>query len=451
MIKDYNNISDNRHTGGGRGTMLRGLALAGLLFQAVALGQEWEYQESGTTINLNHVFFLDHEYGWVIGDSVLILHTSDGGAHWEIQDSPIDSVTFEKIQFVNEDVGYIVGTEGTILSTKDGGGTWMLNESGIRYPLMDLTFINQDTGWIASGDVFGNRTRGIILKTINGGGSWGIQFETNSPSYFTSLMFTAIEFSDSDTGWALAGSFVDNYDPTYVLHTTTGGATWDTAGVALTTAFDMDIFGNSIWVGGFATFGISSDGGESWIYNPWESHDIITNQDFRLLNEHAGWLLGAKHTGSVLLFTEDNWTTSTTLLSDQIPWLNAFATMGSNEIWAAGDSGIIMHTSNALGIDSWEGDRLPSEFELLQNHPNPFNSATVIRFTLPKDVHIQLSVFDILGREVAHLVDSHLYPGQHDVIWNGKTSNGAEAPSGVYIIRLQSTEMSLMRKMLVLR
>ncbi len=90
--------------------------------------------------------------------------------------------------------------------------------------------------------------------------------------------------------------------------------------------------------------------------------------------------------------------------------------------------------SVVLAIDLLSG--LPEEFALRQNYPNPFNPSTTLRFALPRAVEVRLVVVDLLGREIARLVDGHLAAGYHQVTWDGKTHWGKEAPSGVYIVRM---------------
>ena len=102
-----------------------------------------------------------------------------------------------------------------------------------------------------------------------------------------------------------------------------------------------------------------------------------------------------------------------------------------------------------LGIDG--RGAVPNEFALRQNYPNPFNPSTTLRFALPREVKVRLVVIDLLGREVARLVDGTLPAGYHRVIWDGKTRRGKEAPSGVYIVRMLTPECTKSIKMLLLR
>ena len=86
--------------------------------------------------------------------------------------------------------------------------------------------------------------------------------------------------------------------------------------------------------------------------------------------------------------------------------------------------------------------RSPLEFKLYQNYPNPFNPTTTIRFSLPQREHVTLKVFDILGREVATLVNEELNSGEYSVVFEAKG-----LPSGVYFVRLQAGKFIQQNKM----
>lgn len=86
------------------------------------------------------------------------------------------------------------------------------------------------------------------------------------------------------------------------------------------------------------------------------------------------------------------------------------------------------------------------EYSLKQNYPNPFNPSTVIEFTLAKQEDVSLKVYDLLGREVAVLINGRLSEGVHKAIWNG-----SDNASGVYFYRLQSGSLIETRKMMLIR
>jgi hypothetical protein len=92
----------------------------------------------------------------------------------------------------------------------------------------------------------------------------------------------------------------------------------------------------------------------------------------------------------------------------------------------------------------WSGT--PGGYTLFQNYPNPFNSTTQIRYALDRRTLVTIRIFNILGQEVATLVQSEQGPGAYAVEWEA-----AEVPSGVYVYRLQAGASGEMKKMIVLR
>ena len=78
----------------------------------------------------------------------------------------------------------------------------------------------------------------------------------------------------------------------------------------------------------------------------------------------------------------------------------------------------------------------PTSFDL-QNYPNPFNAATRIRFSLPQEAEIEITVYDALGREVRELLRDSRPAGNYEMIWNGRNHAGVEMSTGFYLMRLR--------------
>lgn len=102
-------------------------------------------------------------------------------------------------------------------------------------------------------------------------------------------------------------------------------------------------------------------------------------------------------------------------------------------------------TDPVSGVETL-GGVLPEEFSLEQNYPNPFNPSTTIRFDIPNASPVRLSVFDVLGREVAVLVNEQIAAGVHEVSFDAK-----QFASGMYVYRLQAGNFVQTRKMLFLK
>ncbi|HXF99330.1 MAG TPA: T9SS type A sorting domain-containing protein, partial [Bacteroidota bacterium] len=91
-------------------------------------------------------------------------------------------------------------------------------------------------------------------------------------------------------------------------------------------------------------------------------------------------------------------------------------------------------------------DGTVQEFRLMQNYPNPFNPSTRILFTIHRMVSVRLRVYDVLGREVATLVNEVKSPGTYDVQWDASGQ-----PSGIYFYKLEAGNLSAVRKMVFIR
>lgn len=89
---------------------------------------------------------------------------------------------------------------------------------------------------------------------------------------------------------------------------------------------------------------------------------------------------------------------------------------------------------------------LPKEFQLYQNYPNPFNPITSIKFDIPKSTFVKIRMYDMLGKEVADLVNQDMEPGRYEVNWDG--TNYA---SGVYFYRIETKDFTKVMKMILLK
>ena len=104
----------------------------------------------------------------------------------------------------------------------------------------------------------------------------------------------------------------------------------------------------------------------------------------------------------------------------------------------------LRYPGSVTGIEN--SNIVPGQFSLEQNYPNPFNPSTVINFNLIKSVKVSLKVYDILGRQVAELINRQLNSGAHSV-----TFNASGFSSGVYLYKLQTENGSSVKKMLLLK
>ena len=105
----------------------------------------------------------------------------------------------------------------------------------------------------------------------------------------------------------------------------------------------------------------------------------------------------------------------------------------SDNVWL---DHFIVTTDLPVSVDETKG-QVPSVFALMQNYPNPFNPATTIAYSVPAESHVSLKVYDMIGREVATLVNENLQAGYHDLRWDA-----SHVASGVYFYRIQVAPLS---------
>lgn len=112
---------------------------------------------------------------------------------------------------------------------------------------------------------------------------------------------------------------------------------------------------------------------------------------------------------------------------------------------------VFLSTFSGIAYTSINNISTPKVFSLSQNYPNPFNPSTTIRYQIPIDCHMELIIYDILGRKVAILNDGKVSAGVHEAVWNGKNDNGTAVGSGVYFYLFRADKYMKQGKMLLMK
>ena len=130
--------------------------------------------------------------------------------------------------------------------------------------------------------------------------------------------------------------------------------------------------------------------------------------------------------------------------TDELP--NNFWGHGKLDIFAAMTGGSATHVALERGADA-----LPTTLRLYQNHPNPFNPQTTIRFDWPQSGRVELSLYNLSGQLVKTLVDEVYPAGSYSLQWDGTDQRGRAVASGLYLYRLERGRQVETRKLLLLR
>ena len=93
---------------------------------------------------------------------------------------------------------------------------------------------------------------------------------------------------------------------------------------------------------------------------------------------------------------------------------------------------------------------MPESYYVEQNYPNPFNPETTLRFQLPSESKVVLTIYNMMGQEIITLINGLLSAGYHSILWNGRDVQGKEVPSGVYLYQFRAGGYSVTKKMILL-
>ncbi|MBC8043306.1 MAG: T9SS type A sorting domain-containing protein, partial [Rhizobacter sp.] len=315
-----------------------------------------------------------------------------------------------------------VGVGGTILRSADGVA-WSSVASGTGSELRGVAVSNDytlTTAWKSDGTFstngFGSAVAvgvgGTILRSGDGGDTWNASVSAPTSGDLNAVAW----FGDS---FAAAK----------------GNSTSSTQG-----------FGSAVAVGVGGTILRSADGGANWT-----SVSGGTNANLLsvvMASETLGYISGA---GGTILITTDGGTSWTAQSSGTGDTLNSIVVLPNGTGVGVGNNGTAVITNTggnvlATGEGETPASSKPNAFGLKQNYPNPFNPSTTIRYELAAPSDVKLNVFDVLGREVATLVNQRQSAGNYRVGFNASNLS-----SGIYFYRLQTGNFTQTKKMLLVK
>ena len=151
-----------------------------------------------------------------------------------------------------------------------------------------------------------------------------------------------------------------------------------------------------------------------------------------------------------VLNTSDNLTISYDVIIDAGEHMNWVLTSESGEEYILEDTGAITIPSAEKFVLNRE-PVIPITFALHQNYPNPFNPITSLRYELPEWSQVTLTIYDLMGREIAQLVNTTQEPGFRSVQWGAIDSFGKPVSAGVYLYQIRASDYVQTKKMVLLK
>lgn len=258
---------------------------SGTIMMSADKGETWAMIDGGTDNQLNKIFFVDVNTGYIVGDKT-ILKTTDGGVNWT---SPaVTTKNLNSVFFTDVSTGFATDY-GTIIKTTDGGASWSLANDAYGYNHNDIFFTDANNGFISS-------DAGHIISTDDGGTTW-----TDSHITTNDKNLNQITFANADTGYV-----VGRYGT--IFKTVNGGTNWTSTSTSTTGSAhfnDLLLIGkDSIHVVGQYDY-YSNNSGSTWVEKHFhESYQYINT----IARDANGYLFAA---GTYGLFYVYNPTTKT--------------------------------------------------------------------------------------------------------------------------------------------
>ena len=106
------------------------------------------------------------------------------------------------------------------------------------------------------------------------------------------------------------------------------------------------------------------------------------------------------------------------------------------------------HSLQLMGVSL---SSVPQQFVLYPNYPNPFNPVTTIRYDLPDDSHVTLTIHDMMGKQIRTLVDEPQIAGNGTIQWNATNDAGYPVSAGLYLYTIQAGEFRQTKKMVLIK
>ena len=420
--------------------------ILGMLYPSLSQTTPWKKQQSPVNSTLRNISFIDSLTGWAAGDSGVIIHTTDGGNNWVVQNSTVQTFITD-IFFIDDKIGWATSIKDIfpfntiILKTTNGGLNWSAENFQDTTALMRTVFFFDSLNGFIGGS--------YIAYTSDGGNSWTrANVDSNIVSNFPVFEFN---FYNRRYGYACGGRL----DVAGVVWRTTDfGLNWNAQGVSADEVFDIFIFDslNAISLTGdpegfYPIAKINTtDGGNSWDYDTLSFRGISFRLDFRTYNE--GW----SASGYKFLLTTDRGNTWNEAATPDSSIVYDLQFMDARHGYAVGENGVILKLDPSLVDVEYETTK-PTEFILSQNYPNPFNPTTRIQYAISNlpdgkasRQFVTLKVYDVLGNDIATLVNEEKPPGEYEIIFNA-----TGLPSGIYFYKIQAGSFTEIRKMILMK
>lgn len=404
----------------------------------------WMVQQSGTSKDLRSISTYDGVNAVVVGVNGTVLTTNNIGVPWDPQQNPTGQ-NLNGVVSITARILVTVGPKDSIYLSTNHGTTWI----GVR------SKVRGECYFIASVSELSAITYDSIMHTCVAVGEGqeaifsedsGRNWEERPTLSGSSQDFTSLKAVSSYNGMVLAsGDREQTTGYSRILTSLDEGDSWaeHTTNLRGVSSFDsgLPFYGCNarawVIVGKNGAIFHSTNKGQTWDSIPsWTTENLNA---VCFADEINGFAVGDR---GVILVTRDggyNWLPQVSPTKQNLRSVS----MGDPfHGFICGDNGTILYTQDGgftAGVNS--NNRV---FLNIQNYPNPFPSHTTIHIDLPQTGHINLSVYNMLGVEIAKIADADVDAGSHTFEWNA-----SDIPNGVYVCRLVANGKSVVSQMII--
>lgn len=420
----------------------------GALYKTSNSGVSWDSVVTiiPSTENLYKIDFVTPQIGWMFSNTSnalgTIWKTTDAGANWA-QQTLGAAVTGSNTRIYDADMldannGYCVNYKPVPFRTTDGGLTWTaqtLSDAFGGY-LNAIKMIDTLNGYCAG-------SSGRIYRTTNGGTNWNVM----TPFTTTSIGYYALDLLDSNY-IAVGGSsgitgFTTNGGASWAIHPTNGFGTIFSLKIDIPSIGNPKAYAVGFYGGIFERSNVpvpvelsaftANVNGNSVSLN-WSTATETNNQGYeinRVINGKVTNIGFVKGKGTSTQINNYSFTDNNLAAGKYSYQLKQIDFDGSYNIYNL-NSEVIIGT--------------PVSYSLSQNYPNPFNPATQIKYSIPENGFVTLKVYNILGKEVATLVNENKTAGDYSINFSAKNLS-----SGVYFYSIKAGNFTQTKKMTILK
>lgn len=408
----------------------------GGIYKSSDNGANWQRSTKGIIATCIWDFAFDTNGTIFAATDIGLCRSTDNGISWSIMS---DSSGLSFFLLSNMRNGKIWANGNYLCRSTDYGNSW--NIIWIPWELTNgkstncITLTANGDIWVAVNGMLRSTDNGISWAKSDSGitvGYWGIDQIVSSPN---GTLF-ACEKTDGVIHRSLDGG--DHWTSILKL------PSYNSAGeIAINQNGDIfvtsDHYSNLMYR--------STDNGTNWtqLTHGQSVSSIIINSSNDIYIQSYGILKRSTDNG-------DNWTDiANSVLPDGVQQsvvgsIGVIGISSSGHIFVGTYNSGIYKSIQSTTTDVKNTNESPTTFRLASNYPNPFNPSTTIRFSLPVKELVTLKIFNLLGQEVATLVDEEKMPGNYTVPWNA-----GSASTGIYICQLKAGKYRMQQKMLLIK